>query len=177
MRDREQALIEKVLDERDKFLAYIKRKLTDISDMDAEDIVADMVFNLYNKVSLEHQVENILAYAYRSVRNRLIDYRRRAKAAVPLDRADISSGLALSEVIPDPRANTEKILLNAELRKQLYAALMELSPKQRAVWVATEMEGYTFQELAARWGEPVGTLLSRKSRATKTLQAKLKGLL
>jgi DNA-directed RNA polymerase specialized sigma24 family protein len=51
---------------------------------------------------------------------------------------------------------------------------MKLEPKQRAVWIATEIEGYTFKELAAKWEEPIGTLLSRKSRATKILRKLLK---
>ncbi|WP_371373253.1 RNA polymerase sigma factor [Sporomusa aerivorans] len=174
MHDREKDLIETVFDEQDNFIRYVRRKITDISDMDAEDIVADVVFNLYNKVSIEHQVESILAYAYRSIRNKITDYLRQSKTSIPLDKIDSASGLILAEVIPDPQANIEIELQNEEVRQQLYAALMELDAKQRAVWVATEMEGYTFKELAEKWGEPIGTLLSRKSRATKALKAKLK---
>ncbi|MDF2572514.1 MAG: polymerase, sigma-24 subunit, RpoE, subfamily [Sporomusa sp.] len=177
MYDREKDLIEVVLKERENFLWYIKRKITDISDMDAEDIVADVVFNIYNKVSIEHQVESLLAYAYRSVRNRLIDYLRRPKVSVSFDYLDNSSGLALSEVIPDPHADVELKIQDEEMKRKLYAALMELDPKQRAVWVATEIEGYTFRELSARWGEPIGTLLSRKSRATKVLKSRLKDVI
>lgn len=173
MYNREKDLIEIVLKERDSFLRYIRRKITDISDMDAEDIVADVIFNLYNKVSIEHQVESMLAYAHRSIRNKIIDYLRQSRMSVSLDKLDHSSGLALSEVIADPKADIETKLQDDETQKQLYLALIELEPKQRAVWVATEMEGYTFKELSARWGEPIGTLLSRKSRATRALKRKL----
>jgi RNA polymerase sigma factor (sigma-70 family) len=142
--------------------------------MDAEDIVADVVFNLYNKISIEHQIESVLAYTYRSVRNRIIDYTRQSKMSVSLDKLDAFSGLALSELIPDPNASIEIKIENEEIKRQLYSALMELDAKQRAVWVATEIEGTTFKELSVKWGEPIGTLLSRKSRATKALKTRLK---
>lgn len=173
MYSREKDLIEIILRERDNFLRYVRWKIADISDMDAEDIVADVVFNLYNKVSIEHQIESILAYAHRSIRNRIIDYLRQSPVSVSLDKRDNTSGRLLAEVIPDPHASIEMKLQSEEMKRQLYAALMELEPKQRAVWVATEIEGYTFKELAVKWGEPIGTLLSRKSRATKVLKMKL----
>ncbi len=173
MYDRKKDLMETVLDEQENFLRCVRRRITDISDMDAEDIVADVVFNLYNKISIEHQVESILAYAYRSVRNRIADYFRQSPRAVSLDKPDASSGLPLAAVIPDPQADIASKVEAKERKRQLYAALMALEPKQRAVWVATEIEGYSFKELSAKWGEPIGTLLSRKSRATKALQASL----
>jgi RNA polymerase sigma factor (sigma-70 family) len=174
MYEREKDLIELVFKERDNFLRYVRRKITDISDMDAEDIVADVVFNIYNKVSIGHHIESILAYAYGSVRNRIIDHLRLSRVLISLDKLDDSSGRALTDVIPDPNANIEVKLLNDEMKQQLYLALMELDTKQRAVWVATEIERYTFKELSAKWGEPIGTLLSRKSRAAKILKMRLK---
>ncbi len=58
----------------------------------------------------------------------------------------------------------------------MFQALDELEPKQRAAWIATEIDGYTFRELAEEWGEPIGTLLARKHRATNALQKALKDL-
>ena len=51
-----------------------------------------------------------------------------------------------------------------------------LNPQERAVWLATEVDGLSFRKLAARWGEPTGTLLSRKSRATAKLRKQLADL-
>lgn len=142
--------------------------------MDAEDIVADVVFNIYNKIDIEYQIENILAYAYRSVRNKIVDYLRQKKVALSLDKPDKSSGMSLSEIIPDSSADIEKKIYQEEFYEKLYAALSELDPKHRAIWVATEIEDYSFKELAVQWKEPIGTLLSRKSRATQILKTKLK---
>lgn len=52
-------------------------------------------------------------------------------------------------------------------------ALDVLDPKQRAVFLATELDGKSFKELSALWDEPIGTLLSRKSRAVKALKKML----
>ena len=177
MSNRKKDLIEIVLNERDNFQRYVRRKIIDISDMDAEDIVADVVFNLYNKINIEHQIESILAYAYCAVRNKIVDYLRQSKVSVSLDKLDPSSGLILSEMIPDPHADVDMNMDDEEIKEKLYLALMELDVKQRAVWVATQIEGYTFKELSARWEEPIGTLLSRKSRASKILKQKLKDII
>ena len=167
-------LTELVLKERANFQRFVRRKIADISEMDAEDIVADVVFNLYNKINIEQQVESLLSYAYRAVSNKIVDYRRQRKTALSFSKVDKTSGLALSEIISDPSANTELKIQNEELNQRLNAALKDLDSKQRDIWVATEMEDRTFKELAAEWGEPIGTLLSRKSRASQILKLRLK---
>jgi len=174
MSDQEKKLIAIIDHERNTLVQFVRRKIAHISDMDAEDIVADVVFNVYNKVEIQHHVDHVIAYIYRSVRNRIIDYLRKPQGAISLDKIDSITGLSLSESIADPLANIEDQLGRREVQEQVYIALMKLEPKYRAIWVATEMKGFTFKELAERWGEPVGTLLSRKKRAKSKLQLLLK---
>jgi DNA-directed RNA polymerase specialized sigma24 family protein len=45
------------------------------------------------------------------------------------------------------------------------------------VWIATEIDGYTFRELSKEWGLPMGTLLVRKHRAVAALQKELRDLM
>ena len=54
--------------------------------------------------------------------------------------------------------------------ENLAAAWLARSPDHRAVLIATELKGKSFRELSEEWDEPMGTLLSRKSRAVKTLR-------
>lgn len=170
----QQDLSEIITKEQKKFLQYIRHRIKNISDMDAEDIVADVVFNVYNKVDIQHHVENILAYMYQSIKNRMIDYLRQPSKPISLQQQDKITGITLLDNIADNNADIETKLQREELRDQLYQALMKLEPKQRAIWVATEIEGHTFKELAFSWREPIGTLLSRKSRATKALRKLLR---
>ncbi len=69
-----------------------------------------------------------------------------------------------------PAALYERSELTAALRK----ALASLPPEQRDVFVAHELEGRSFKELAADWGVSVNTLLSRKHYAVARLRHRLR---
>ena len=58
--------------------------------------------------------------------------------------------------------------------QRLGQAIGRLEPRQRAVFIATELNGMSFRVLSEQWHEPLGTLLSRKSRAVKALRGMLK---
>ena len=62
----------------------------------------------------------------------------------------------------------------AQRVKALTDAIGKLEPRQRAVLIATELKGKSFRDLSEEWGEPMGTLLSRKSRAVKNLKSMLR---
>ena len=79
--------------------------------------------------------------------------------------------MALSDALQDPGPQPDATLERSQLQRRLRQALDRLPPAQRAVWVAVEIEGASFRDLAEKWNEPIGTLLSRKSRATKSLRA------
>jgi RNA polymerase sigma factor (sigma-70 family) len=159
--------------EQQKLMRYVRLKLTGISDMDAEDIVADVLFNVYNRLAADNHIENLAAYLYQSAKHKILDHFRQPQAPISLDALDKNTGLPRSERLVDETIDIERLLENKEFALQLKNALLKLEPKQRAVWVATELEGYTFKELSKKWGEPLGTLLSRKSRATQVLRKAL----
>ncbi len=56
------------------------------------------------------------------------------------------------------------------------AALDELPEEQRDVFIAHELEGTSFKELAARTGVSVNTLLSRKHYAVVFLRRRLQAI-
>jgi RNA polymerase sigma factor (sigma-70 family) len=60
------------------------------------------------------------------------------------------------------------------LAEKLVDALSELPPEQRDIFVAHELDGRSFKELAAETGTPVNTLLSRKHAAILQLRRRLK---
>ena len=64
----------------------------------------------------------------------------------------------------------------SERRKALAEVIGKLEPKQRAVIIATGLQGKSFRELSALWHAPLGTLLSRKSRAIKAMRTMLNDL-
>jgi RNA polymerase sigma factor (sigma-70 family) len=172
MQEYHRGITEVIEQERAKFVAFVRRKAVDLSQMDAEDLVAEVLYNVWNRVDLTTPIEHLLAYLYTAFTNRIIDFRRRRRPTVSLEAEDEEMG-PLGDYLPDPDADIGTIWAQQDLRERLYAAITQLPPKQRAVWVATEIAGHTFAELSAQWDEPLGTLLARKHRATKTLQALL----
>ena len=172
MQQPQRSLTEIIEQERTKFVAFVRRKAMDLSQMDAEDLVADVLYHLWNRADVTAPVEHLLAYLYTAFINRIIDYRRRRRPILSLDAREEQEGL-LGDILPDPSADIEMLMARQDLRERLYQAISQLPPRQRAVWVATEVAGRTFAELSREWDEPIGTLLARKHRATKTLQSLL----
>lgn len=158
----------------DALVRFVKRRVRRISEMDAEDIVADVMLSLVSKFDSNGPVENIAAYAYRSIRNRIADYERGRAKVTSLDgMADEDGEFSLLQSLAsdneEPFQEEERI----ERMHRLTDAIGMLEPRQRAVLIATELKGKSFRELSEAWGEPIGTLLSRKSRAVKTLRRML----
>jgi len=138
--------------------------LADTAERDAEDVVQDVALRLLEAGGPGETLEpsrDLSAYVYRALRNRVVDlYRRRGSAAGLLER--------LPAELPDERSAMPE---PPQLRERLFAAIDRLPEPQRAVFLATELEGSTFRELSQKWGVPLGTLLARKHRAVKALRA------
>ncbi len=153
---------------------YVRKQAQRISDMDAEDIVAEVMLHTVSHLSTAGPIENIAAYVYRAIRNRIADYERKRAKSTSLDGMLGEDGelpflQALVTENDDPFQAEEQ----AERIHRLTDAIGKLEPRQRAVLIATELKGKSFRELSEAWGEPIGTLLSRKSRAVKALKALL----
>jgi RNA polymerase sigma factor (sigma-70 family) len=158
--------------EKAKFFRVVRRRLSRISIMDAEDIVADMIHGLLKRVDVFGEIENIVGYAYKSLENKIVDFRRNRRAMVSLDEEGGPEAIA-GNLLAD--ADTpEQSVARMETRDRLLWAVGRLSPKERALWIATEIEGRSFSELSEEWEEPLGTLLSRKSRTNVRLRELLK---
>jgi RNA polymerase sigma factor (sigma-70 family) len=175
MEEKNSRILQFFLEEKSKFYSYIRGKINDISYMDIEDIIEDVMINIFVKSDVSVYIENLAAYIYRSINNKIIDYQRKNKNLASLE-SFIEEGIMLMDIIPDHRDNVENEVKRKEMTKRLYQAIDSLETKQRAVWIATKIEGRSFKELSDLWDEPIGTLLSRKSRAAKFLQKQLKDL-
>jgi RNA polymerase sigma factor (sigma-70 family) len=72
---------------------------------------------------------------------------------------------------PQPRAdNPEALLLRAGLRKQLNEALESLPIEFREVLVLRDLEELSYKDIALVANIPIGTVMSRLSRARKLLE-------
>jgi RNA polymerase sigma factor (sigma-70 family) len=153
--------------ERPGLLRYLRRRISDLDEMDLEDAVSDTTIMLLQRADLIPFSE-LTAYLYRAVYNKAIDLLRRRKHSVTLD--------VPAERLPHSGADPAVLAEQSEFQERLFKALAELGPEQREVWIATELEGYSFRELAESWDEPIGTLLARKHRATERIRVALADL-
>jgi RNA polymerase sigma factor (sigma-70 family) len=153
--------------------AFVRRQVEDFGE--AEDIVQEAFLALVSAYRLMEPVEHVAAWLLRVARNRIIDrFRRGARRASPTD--PVREADALSQW-PAPAADgPEAAYARDLLHEELAAALQELPAEQREVFVAHELEGRSFQELATVSGVGVNTLLGRKHAAVLHLRRRLQEL-
>lgn len=157
--------------EQRRLVGYVRGMVKEAGHFDSEDIVQDVILSIIDKTDISDPIENFSAYVYRSLRNRVVDYLRGKKNHESMDAVlPGDSGLVLSDILEDIRESTSKKLEQKEVGKDLALAMEKLEEKYRNIFIATEIEGYTFQELSDIWEVPIGTLLARKSRAMKKLR-------
>jgi len=156
---------------------FIRRRVRDAAE--AEDIVQEVLFELVAAHRLMQPIEQAGAWLLRVARNRIID-RFRRKRAEPfgtrrpgrVEEGDEEDG-SLEDLLPSIEPGPEGEAIRQVLLEQIEDALDELPPEQREVFIAHELEGASFKELAARWGVSINTLLSRKRYAVLALREQL----
>jgi RNA polymerase sigma factor (sigma-70 family) len=159
-----------VLRERDRLLRFIRRRIDDASE--AEDILQEALTELVTAERLAQPVEQVGAWLMRVARNRIID-RFRRKRPQPLAEQASDEERVLDELLPAADGTPETEAMRAVLLAEIEAALAALPREQREVFIAQELDGLTFRELAERSGVSINTLLSRKRYAVRQLRAHL----
>ena len=174
--DRDSAITATVLRERSRLSNFIRRSVRDQTD--AEDILQDVFHEFVEAYRLPEPIEQVSAWLFRVARNRIVD-RFRKKKEQPLGdgsgdtEGDDESVYRLDLALPSPDAGPEAQYARRLLLDALQLALDELPQPQREVFVAHEIEGCSFKELASRSGVPVNTLLARKRYAVLQLRERL----
>lgn len=169
-------LYEFFIKEGQKLQNYLLKKSKRINEMDAQDIVDEVMLQLLSAIGMRGPVQNLPAYVYRALQNKMLDTFRQSERTTSLSSTlNNEAGLTILDQLRDPQDVSSKVE-NKELAKRLTEAIEKLEPKQRAIFIATEFDGKSFKELSELWNEPIGTLLSRKSRAMKALQTHIQDL-
>ena len=172
--EQDERIAEIVERQQSRLRSFIRRRVPDPRDV--EDILQDVFYQLVEANRLLMPIDHVTGWLFRVARNRIIDLFRKKKpesfgAASIADKND--DLLQLEDMLPSPDAGPEAIYARRALLDELAHAVAELPREQREVFIAHELEGRTFKELATTTGVSVNTLLSRKRYAVLHLRARL----
>ncbi len=175
--EQDQRISETVEREQSRLRNFIRRRVPDPRDV--EDILQDVFYELVEANRLLMPIEHVGAWLFRVARNRIIDLFRKKKPESfdnVVESSEAGERLQLEDLLPSPDAGPEALYARNVLLDELDAALDELPDEQREVFIAHELEGRSFKEIAAESGVSVNTLLSRKRYAVMHLRKRLQAI-
>jgi len=161
-------------EEEARLRSFIRRRVP--NEADVEDLLQEVFFELVRAHRLLLPIDYVSGWLFSVARNRITDFFRKKRpeqlgSAVVADEDGVS--LDIAEMLPSPDAGPEAAYARKLLLEELKAALAELPAEQREVFVAHELEGRSFKDLAAQSGVKIGTLLARKHYAVERLRVRL----
>jgi len=178
MVEQDQRISEAIERDRNRLRNFIRKRVADRDD--AEDVLQDVFYELVEAYRMMKPVEQVTAWLFRVARNRITDlFRRKRREALRNEPAKVTEDgdlLQLEDLLPSPDGGPDAVYARSVLLEELEAALDELPDEQREVFIAHELMGYSFKQLAAQTGVSVNTLLSRKHYAVLYLRERLRAI-
>ena len=132
----------------------------------AEDLVQETMMKALRGFTSYQQGSNFRAWMYRILRNTYLTSQSGLRAAVSLDSDDAP---------PEPSTpeTPESVLLARCEQGAIQSALESLPVHFREIILLCDMEEMTYQEISQALGVPVGTVMSRLSRARRAMRGLL----
>jgi len=153
--------------ERRRLLAFIRKRIP--NEVDAEDLLQDVFYELVEAYRMMRPIAHTGAWMMQVAKNRITDlFRRGAKKVV-----EEGDKRVLEDLVPSPDAGPDALYARSIVIAEIEAALNELPPAQREVFLAHEIDGRSFADISRETGLSVNTLLSRKHYAVKRLRNRL----
>jgi RNA polymerase sigma factor (sigma-70 family) len=179
MSEQDRRIAETIAREQGRLRNFLRQRLPDRRDV--EDVLQDVFFELVEAYRLMKPIEQVGAWLFRVARNRIIDrFRKKTLESLAMtpritDDEETEDG-SLEDLLPSAEAGPEAAYARGVLLEEIEAAMEELPEEQRFVFVAHELEGRSFRELASETGVGVNTLLSRKHYAVLHLRRRLQNI-
>src|SRR5882762_6642651 len=180
MNEQDRQISEIVAEERSRLRNFIRRRVPDPAD--AEDVLQDVFYKLVEANRLLMPIDHVTGWLFRVARNRITDLFRKRREVTFGDAEAFDLGdedgdvLGIEDLLPSPDTGPEALYVRSMLLDELELALDELPDEQREVFIAHELEGRSFKELAKESGVNVNTLLSRKRYAVLHLRERLQSI-
>ncbi len=175
MAEQNRDITETIIRESDRLGNFIRRRVPDPGE--AEDILQDVFFSFVEAYRLPAPIEQVGAWLFRVARNRIIDRFRKKREEPLLSTSDTGDDgeedYWLEQALPSMASGPEAAYMRGVMLEAISAALAELPEKQREVFIAHELDGKSFKEMAAETGANVNTLLGQKRQAVLHLRSRL----
>ena len=143
---------------------------------DAEDLVQDTYLRAYRFFDQFTKGTNFKAWLFKILKNTYINkFRKRSKEPQVVDFDDIEmfyDQLSKEQVIKFSDSPDEEVFRNL-LGEDVRRAIEELPSEFRMAIILSDLEGFSYKEVAEIIGRPVGTVMSRLYRGRKMLQKRL----
>src|SRR5215467_724310 len=177
MSEQDRSISEIFAQQRSRLRNFIRRRVPDPAD--AEDIVQEVFYELVEANRLLMPIEHVTGWLFRVARNRITDLFRKKRPESFSERTiegEEGELLRLEDLLPSTDAGPEALYIRNTLLEELELAIDELPEEQREVFIAHELDGRSFKEMAAETGVSVNTLLSRKRYAVLQLRQRLRDI-
>ncbi|HXL81945.1 MAG TPA: sigma-70 family RNA polymerase sigma factor [Pyrinomonadaceae bacterium] len=177
----EAAAFEDLVAERSGEIYGLLFRLTENGE-EARDLTQETFLRAFLNIDRFRGEADIRTWIYRiainQARNRSRWWRRRRRdATVSLDATHGESNQSLISTLAEPSQNPEQQTLAREREMALRSALQRLALAYRETVILRDIEGFTYEEIAATLGINVGTVKSRLARGRQELRKKLEGSL
>ena len=172
--DPDQRIADIVLREQSRLRRFIGRRVSNAQDV--EDVLQDVFAKLVEANRRLMPIDQVTGWLFQVARNRITDLfrgRHPERFGDALLVADDGEALRVEDLLPSADAGPEEVYARRVLVDELERALDALPEAQRRVFVAHEIEGRSFKEMAAEMGVGVNTLLARKRYAVLHLRGRL----
>lgn len=170
-------ITETVEREQARLRSFIRRRVADSGD--ADDILQEVFAEFVEAYRLMQPIEQAGAWLFRVARNRIIDRFRKLRPQSlqdPVTAGDGGEKLVIEDLLPSPEAGPDAAYARKVLIAELEEAIEELPREQRDVFIAHEIDGRSFKDLAEESGVSMNTLLSRKRYAVLHLRRRLQAI-
>jgi RNA polymerase sigma-70 factor, ECF subfamily len=144
---------------------------------DAEDLIQETMLRAYRAFERFEEGTNIRAWLFRIMTNAYINtYRKRQREPIKVPQDDVEEFDLYQELKnhdPQFAITPETIVLDSLFEADILTAIEELPEQFRLAVVLSDVEGFTYAEMAEIMGVPMGTVMSRLHRGRKALQKRL----
>jgi RNA polymerase sigma-70 factor (ECF subfamily) len=144
---------------------------------DAEDLVQEAMLRAYRAFHTFEPGTNIKAWLFRILTNAYINiYRKRQREPQKVSSDEVEEFDLYQELKdhdPQFQQTPESIVLDGLVDSDILEAIEDLPEQFRLAVVLSDVEGFSYAEMAEIMDVPMGTVMSRLHRGRKALQKRL----